>query len=296
MAATFGRMVEHGLRVRVSSNILTQQAYLELNFLDPNRFPTEVISWQPEYPVIPSAPSEFTTIKDSLDRILNQMQEIDVKGLVTTLDRVFTSLNTAITEADLAQLSLETRALLQVTRQKIEDLETARINASAQQLLDSLNQSVTDANLPALSQQMRDVLATAEQTLGALDTQKLNADVEQLLAALDRAVADANVPALSDQGVRLLAELRQTNEYLQVLFKPPEGVTPPPNVPAAVARLNQTLLHFNELLSAERPALEEILSGLREIVNRTSELVTSLQQNPSALLFSQPPRESEVVK
>jgi hypothetical protein len=254
------------------------------------------VPWQPEYPVIPSAPGELTTIKDSLDRILNQMQEIDVKGLVTTLDRVFTSLNTAITEADLAQLSLETRALLQVTRQKIEDLETARLNASAQQLLDSLNQSVADANLPALSEQIRGVLTTAEQKLGALDTQKLSADITHVLAALDQAVADANVPALSDQGVRLLAELRKTNEYLQVLFKPPAGVTPPPNVPAAVARLNQALLQFNEMLSAERPALEEILNGLRDIVNRTSELVTSLEQNPSALLFSQPPRESEVVK
>ncbi len=296
MAAAFQRMVEHGLRVRVSSNILTQQAYLELNFLDPNRFPAEVVPWQPEYTLIPSAPGEFTTIKDSLDKILTQMQEIDVKGLVTTLNRVFTSLNTAITEADLAQLSLETRALLQVTRQKIEDLETGRINASAQQLLDSLNRSVAEANIPELSQQMRDVLSKTDQKLTALDTQKLNAEMEQLLAALDKAVVDANVPALSEQGVRLMAELRKTNEYLQVLFKPPEGVTPPPNVPAAVARLNQTLLHFNELISAERPAIEAILGDLRQIVDSTNELITSLEQNPSALLFSQPPRKSEVVK
>jgi hypothetical protein len=81
MAASFQRMVHHGLRVRVSSNILTQQAYLELNFLDPNRFPAEVVPWEPEYPLIPSATSELTTIKDSLDKILNQKQEIDVRGL-----------------------------------------------------------------------------------------------------------------------------------------------------------------------------------------------------------------------
>ena len=37
--ALLNRMVERGLRVRVSSNLLTQQAYLEVNFLDPNRFP-----------------------------------------------------------------------------------------------------------------------------------------------------------------------------------------------------------------------------------------------------------------
>jgi ABC-type transporter Mla subunit MlaD len=296
MAVVFERMVEHGLRVRVASNILTQQAYLELNFLDPNRFPVEPVPWQPEYPVIPSAPSEFTTIKDSLDRILTQMEEIDVKGLVTTLNRVFTSLNTAITEADLAQLSLETRALLQVARQKLEDLEAAKINAAARQFLDSLNRSVTEANIPALSRQMRDVLTTTDRKLTALDTQKLNADLERVLGALDQAVTDANVPALSAETVHLVAELRKTNEYLQVLFKPPAGVTPPPNVPAAVERLDQTLAHLNELIVSERPALDALLSDFRAIVNSLNELITSLEQNPSALLFSRPPGKSEVVK
>jgi hypothetical protein len=296
MAALFARMVEHGLRVRVSSNLLTGQAYLELNFLDPNRFPAETVPWQPEYPLIPSAPSELTTIKDSLDKLLNQLQEIDVKGLVVTLNRVFTSLNTAISEADLAQLSLETRALLQVARQKIEDLETGRINAAAQELLETLNQSVADANLPALSRQMRGVLDTADRKLAALDTAQLNADLERLLAALDQAVADANVPALSTQGLRLMAALRHTNEYLQVLLEPPAGVTPPPNVPTAVARLNQTLAHLNELLTAERPALDALLADFRDMVNNLNELITSIEQNPAALLFSRPPERSGVVK
>ena len=43
--ALLQRMVGHGLRVRVSSNLLTQQAYLEMNLLDPNRYPVEPISW-----------------------------------------------------------------------------------------------------------------------------------------------------------------------------------------------------------------------------------------------------------
>jgi paraquat-inducible protein B len=296
MAATFERMVEHGLRVRVASNILTGQAYLELNFVDPNRFPIEPVPWAPRYPVIPSAPSEFTTIRDSLDKILTQMQELDVKGLVATLNRTFTSLNTAITEADLAQLSLETRALLQVARQKIEDLQTAQINASARQLLDSLNRSVAEANLPALSQEARGVLSTADQKLTALDTPKLNADMEHLLTTLDRAVTEANVPALSAEGTRLMAELRQTNEYLQVLLKPPAGVTPPANVPAAVARLDQTLAHLDELLTAERPAVDAILSDFRAIVNSLNDLITTIEQNPSALLFSRPPKKPGVVK
>jgi len=291
-----GRMVEHGLRVRVSSNLLTQQAYLEVNFLDPNRFPVEPLPWEPKYPVIPSAPGEFTTMKDSIDKILNQLQAIDAKGLATSLEKVFTSLNTAITEAHLAELSKEARGLLQVGREKVEALEMDKINAGAQQFVASLNRAVDEANVPQLSRQVRGLLNQTDQKLAALDAKKINADVERLLTALDRAVVDANVPAVSGQAQALMAELRTTNKYLQQLLAPPAGVSPPPSVPEAVARLNQTLGRFNALVSTERPGIERVLNDLREITDSLKELIATLEQNPSELLFSKPPKRSEVLK
>jgi paraquat-inducible protein B len=294
--AALKRMVDRGLRVRVSSNILTQQAYLEVDFLDPNRFPLEKLPWQPKYSVIPSAPGEFTTMKDSIDKILTQLQEIDAKGLAGSLEKVFTSLNTAITEADLAQLSKETRGLLQVSRQKVEALEMAKINASAQQFFASLNRAVDEANVPQLSQQIRGILTQTDQKLSAVDTKRINADLERLLASLDRAVADANVPAVSQQTQKLMAELRTTNKYVQQLLASPEGVSHPPNVPDSLTRLNQTLGHFNALISTERPGIERVLSDLREIADSLKELISSLEQNPSELLFSKPPKKPEVLK
>ena len=177
------QMIARGLRVRITSNILTGQAYLEMNYLDPNRFPVEEVPWKPKYPVIPSAPGELTTIKDSIDKVLTQLQSIDVEGLASSLEKLFISLNTAITDADLAELSLEARALLQVGRQKMEDLEMDKINASAQEFLASLNQAVADANIPQLSRQMRGVLTAMDQKLAALNMVKINADVERLLGA-----------------------------------------------------------------------------------------------------------------
>ena len=121
-----GQMIDRGLRVRISSNILTGQAFLEANYLDPNRFPVEQVPWVPKYPTIPSAPSELTTIKDSIDKVLTQLQEIDVKGLVKSLDQVFTSLNTTLSEAHIAELSAEARDLLRVSREKVEAIETEK--------------------------------------------------------------------------------------------------------------------------------------------------------------------------
>jgi paraquat-inducible protein B len=294
--ARLEQMVAHGLRVRVSSNLLTQQAYLEMNFLDPNRFPVPSVPWVPKYPMIPSAPGELTTIKDSIDRVLTQLQEIDAKGLAASLEKLFTSLDTTIREAQLGQISKKVRDLLQTIEQKVAALETARINAAAEQFLGSLNQAVAEANIPQLSRQVRGLLDETDRKLAALDTRQINADIERLLATLERAVAEANIPALSGEAQILMAELRQTNQYFQTLFAPPSGVTPPPNVPALVARLNEAAGNLNTLITSERPSIERVLNDLHAITDSLRELVATLERNPSQLLFGRPPRKPEVVK
>ena len=128
-----------------------------------------------------------------------------------------------------------------------------------------------------------------------MDAKKINADIERLLTSLDRAVADANVPAISGQAQALMAELRTTNRVFCRHCSRPWWVTPP-NVPEAVARLNKTLANFNALVSTERPGIERVLNDLREIADSLKQLISTLEQNPSELLFSKPPKKSEVVK
>jgi uncharacterized coiled-coil protein SlyX len=67
-------------------------------------------------------------------------------------------------------------------------------------------------------------------------------------------------------------------------------------VPEAVARLSQTLARFNALIATERPGIERVLNDLREITDSLKGLISTLEQNPSELLFSKPPKKSEVVK
>ncbi|MEN6577871.1 MAG: hypothetical protein ABFD90_16115 [Phycisphaerales bacterium] len=291
-----GQMVERGARMRITSNILTGQAFLEMNYFDPNRFPVEEVPWTPKYLRIPSAPGELTTIKDSIDKVLTQLQAIDVEGLAGSLEDLFATLNTAITEINLSAMSLEVRAALQVARQKMEALHMERIDASIQDVLASLNQAVADANIPQVSRQMREVLTTIDRKLAALDAAQLNADIERLLNTLSRSVADANVPALSEEALSLLSEFRTTNKHLQSLLSPREGLADETNVPDVVARLGQTLSQVNNLLAAERPEVQIILAELRETMDNLNDLILNLQERPSELLFSNPPHESEVLK
>jgi len=290
------QMVARGLRARVASNLLTGQAYLELNYLDPNRFSIEPLPWTPRYLRIPSALSEFTTIKDSIDRILTELQSIDVGGLAKSLDNVLTALNKVITEANVAELSRYAQAMLIEIREKVAALEMEKINGSALGLLASLNSAVTDANVPGLSRQARGVLNRADQQIAALDLEQISEGIEHLLASLDRAVADANVPAVSQDARTLMADLRATSKYLNALLAPPEWVAGRPNVPEIVARLNTTIAQLDRMIAAERPQIDALLTEFQQIADSLNDLVSALKEQPSSLLFGGKPPKSEVLK
>jgi paraquat-inducible protein B len=290
------QMLDRGLRVRIESNLLTGQAYLEMDYVDPNRYPVEPVPWTPKYFRIPSAPSEFTTIKDSIDRILTELQSIDVTGLAKSLDKVLTSLDQVIREANVAELSQDARALLREMSEKVTALEMDKINGAALEFLASLNTAVADANIPHLSRQASDLLTDADRKVAALNVTQINADIEQLLTHLDRVVTDANVPELSEEAQRLMVDLRATNKYLENLLAPPEWVPGRPNVPEIIARLNDTVAQLNRMISSERPQIDTMLTEFQQMADSLNDLVSTLKEQPSSLLFGRPPHKSEVLK
>jgi paraquat-inducible protein B len=93
-------LIKQGLRVRLASNILTGQSYLEGTFLDPNRFPVLDIAWEPKYVYVPSAPGEFTSMKESVDKILVELEKIDIKGISDNANQLLVELRQLVKNAD----------------------------------------------------------------------------------------------------------------------------------------------------------------------------------------------------
>jgi len=248
--ARLNQMVTRGLRLQLASNLLTGQSYLQGSFVDPNRNPLLEIAWEPKYMYVPSAPSTFTTMKDSVDKIMYKLQEIDIEKLVASVENILSSLDKAIADARIGDIGKEARELLVQARTKVEKLDTDKISVAAQ----------------------------------------------QALASVDHAVADANVPALSHELQSLIVEVRQTNKNLQKLLMSPEPVSGQSNLPEMIARLNKTLVRIDKLISTERPQIEMILANFKEISDNLKSLTNNLKQNPSDILFSKPPSQSEAIK
>jgi paraquat-inducible protein B len=86
-------LVDHGLRAQLEiSGLATGLLFVELDFMDPHRYPDTSNTTDVKYVVIPSAPSEISEFRASAESLmanattlLAKMQEIDFKGLSTEL-------------------------------------------------------------------------------------------------------------------------------------------------------------------------------------------------------------------
>ncbi len=198
------REIGSGLRVRLESNLITGQSYLQGTYVDPNRFPVPQWPWEPEFPFVPSVPGQFATLKDSLDRILTELDQLDI--------------------------------------------------------------------------------------------QKLFNHVDNLILTAGRAVEDVNVPALAQQVQALFAEVRVTNTRLQGLLARPDQEKEMANIALILDQLSTTLRRLDLMVATQAPRLEGIIENFRKVSADLKELSQSLKRTPSDLLFSAPPRKSELVK
>jgi phospholipid/cholesterol/gamma-HCH transport system substrate-binding protein/paraquat-inducible protein B len=153
-------LIQQGLRLRLASNILTGQAYLEGTFVDPNRFPVLDITWEPHYMYIPSAPGQFSTMKDSVDKILAKLEEVDVSGLTEEIQEFF---------SEIRETNQEIKKLLMNPDPNAETANLAEVLTRLDNTLESINREIRTQgpevdrflrNLSAISDDIKELTAT----------------------------------------------------------------------------------------------------------------------------------------
>lgn len=136
--------LDRGLRLRLASNLITGQAYLEGVFLDPERFAIMDVPWTPRYTYVPSAPSAFRSMQNSLDSILRQFETLDFKQVVDNVKQVLASADRAVTEAEIGKLSSKIQRLADRIDQSISEVQVSVLREKTTALMDELRQSNRD--------------------------------------------------------------------------------------------------------------------------------------------------------
>lgn len=111
------RMSEEGLRIRLAAQGLTGQAYLEVDFLDPTRFPALDVPWQPENVYLPAAPSKIAQLSLAVESFIEKLDQTEVQNIAHNLDRLLLVSANAIEDAEVPRMRNEFLLMLREIRQ-----------------------------------------------------------------------------------------------------------------------------------------------------------------------------------
>ena len=122
--------IANGMRIRLASQGITGAAYLEVDFLDPEKYPPVKLLWEPSSYYIPSAPSTITQFTESVEKILEKLEEINVKGVTDGLETIVSSVNKILNDVKVANLTEQTENLLAELRETNKRLDPFLTDAS----------------------------------------------------------------------------------------------------------------------------------------------------------------------
>ncbi len=220
-----------GLRARLASQGITGLSYLELDFVDPARYPALEVPWQPKAQYIPSMPSTLTQVQDAAQQVLARLNRIDIDKLSNQLNSVLADLHDEMATGDLHTALQAAAGLLRTTDDQVKAADlpglTADIRKSSAALRDTFQGERMQqllANAGTAAARLADAAGRMPQLMVSLQAtaQRANngtADLEQSLVPLLR-----NMQAASQNLRELTDTLRRYPA--QVLSQPPPRAEP----------------------------------------------------------------------
>ena len=206
----FASVVKSGLRAVVQAQGITGTSIIALQTMNPEQYPPLQIPWEPTYPYIPWAPSQFGQILASLDKTLSNLQKLDVERLVASLDTTLRSASKAL--------------------DRLADFDVKAISSGAVGLLAEATTSIRDVH--ELVVEARTTLQSMRLGEVGENANKLIDDLDARLATLLDRLSAIDVRSLNDTLAGTREAARSLNEVLEELQRYPSGFllggAPPP--------------------------------------------------------------------
>jgi phospholipid/cholesterol/gamma-HCH transport system substrate-binding protein/paraquat-inducible protein B len=196
----FVSQIQKGLRLRLAPQGLTGTAYLEADYLDPSTNPPLPVDWNPSYPYVPSARSKITQFTDALERILSNLEQLDLQRLIGTVQESLSTIDNLVNRSNVDKISVQAVALLTELRDTNRQLKEVVGGPD-------LKKAVGDAAVAAGT--AREILEKADKPLTQLvnDLPKTSESLNHLVQRLDAVATD--LPATSVQARATLQRLNR---------------------------------------------------------------------------------------
>jgi ABC-type transporter Mla subunit MlaD len=249
--------VKSGLRARLATTGLGGPTFIEIDYLDPDEFPQQAISWTPASLYIPSAPSTVVSIIDGLARMLRRVEEVKL------IDE-FAALGDDL-EKVLAQV--EDSELLSTTSSALEELRAASAEARALLADPRIDTIIDDAQ--ATLEGARTLL---ESDHGEVET--LIQDMTKMAETLDRAGTSLDTLATTVNDSNMLAQMESLADELG-----PAG-----------RDLSDLAKRLDGVIKGNEDELADTIRSLRNAALELEALLEELKANPARILADPPPK------
>ncbi len=236
------RRVADGLRVNLIVKPLTGMAYLNAEFLDPEKNPPLKISWVPKNFYIPSAPSLFRKYGQSIETILEDLSNVEIAKLSKKLEDVLNALDETLRQTGAVITDIQDS--IKHFKEQAENFDIQHFLTQLDSLIGSLDDAIQAAQVDQLSYEARmllvetrDAVRQFKKLLGDIDPEDSVTSLAQVFEQLDttlwrfETIAQNNDPAVSG----VLRSAQETLDELKMLImqikKNPAGALfsePPP--------------------------------------------------------------------
>lgn len=189
--------IQKGLRVQIEPQGITGMNYLEINYVEKSRFTPIQLIWKPRYYYLPYAPGELTSMLDSINKMMHEVENLNIQGIGDKTMKLLDSVDKAVTDANFPKLSSDAQKVFADVSQAVEDAKVKELSSDARELLAQVEKS---------NDQVRAILGNLE------PASRLNAD--------DIAATLANLRLISENLRAVSADLSRDPSRL-IWSKPP---------------------------------------------------------------------------
>ncbi len=282
---------------------LTGLVYIELDRHDPGTVDTSPsLSFKPEYPLIPSHPSEIRQILAGIDRVIDKFSKLDFQGIsnqvIATaksadnllagdrMNRIMANVETSskaldkslngvakiIARGDIEKTMTEARQTLAETRSLVAGLqkEVARVGkVDFQGTAEQIKITAKSADVFLTGDQMTRIIANLESSTAALD---------KSMTHLEKIMSRGSLEGTLTEAKQFLADTRQLVSTLQKELKDMK-------IADTAEKANQVADSLARTTRESAANLRSTADNLRNASESLDRLMERLEANPSDLLF-----------
>ena len=200
--------VAQGLRARLATTGITGVVYIELDFVDPDRYPVASLPWEPQNLVIPSQPSTAAQVQSAAEQLLRRVEDVPIEAIIANVNGLVTDIRARITAE-------EVQGLVDAATGLLNDLRTEVRRADLATVSEELRGAAAGVRGLAEGRAIREALARLNAALGEIRSasQQVGPTVGRVNATVGDVQAEL-APILRDLRA-ITSNLRETSEALR---------------------------------------------------------------------------------